>query len=324
MGNGYGELNQTTRDGKSLIVNSRWTLVRDEAGKPNSVLAINTDITETKKLEQQFLRAQRMESIGTLAGGIAHDLNNVLSPDHHVASSCCKMQLDRRGQPQNMLDIIETSAKRGADMVRQVLSFARGVEGERVAVQLEASAQRDRKDHRARPSREHRASSVDLPHDLWTVQGDPTQLHQVLLNLCVNARDAMPDGGTLDHLAPRIVTLDEHYAAHRTPRRSPGRYVVLQVEDTGTGMPPEVDRQDFRSLLHHQGSGQGHRPRPLHRRSASSRATADSCAFTASSGKGTTFKVYLPAAEAADGRRPAPRPNRVNAARQWRAHPRGR
>jgi two-component system cell cycle sensor histidine kinase/response regulator CckA len=108
--------------------------VRDDDGTPQAILAINTDITEKKRLEQQFLRAQRMESIGTLAGGIAHDLNNVLAP---IMMSIELLRLTSRDErAQSMLSTIETSAKRGADMVQQILSFARGVEGQRVKINV--------------------------------------------------------------------------------------------------------------------------------------------------------------------------------------------
>jgi PAS domain S-box-containing protein len=127
-----GELAQFTKNGSEVVSESRWTLLRDESGAPKSILVINTDITERKKLEGQFLRAQRMESIGTLAGGIAHDLNNVLAP------ILMSIDLLRReftdGGADQVLEAIELSALRGADLVRQILYFARGAEGKRMAV----------------------------------------------------------------------------------------------------------------------------------------------------------------------------------------------
>src|SRR5437660_10225515 len=117
----------------SITVQSRWTLMRYDSNRPKSVLVINTDITDQKQLEAQFLRTQRMESIGTLAGGIAHDLNNVLAPI--IMSVEILKEKFKDPQSQRMLTVLESSAKRGADMVRQVLTFARGVEGERVLLQ---------------------------------------------------------------------------------------------------------------------------------------------------------------------------------------------
>ena len=112
---------------REITIEARWTLIRDKEGRPKSVLAINTDITEKKKIEAQFMRAQRMESIGTLAGGIAHDLNNILAPDHLLHRLSEGISDDP--QATKILETIEVSAKRGADIVRQVLSFARGLEG---------------------------------------------------------------------------------------------------------------------------------------------------------------------------------------------------
>ncbi|HEY7184225.1 MAG TPA: PAS domain S-box protein, partial [Blastocatellia bacterium] len=128
-----GELRHITKDGREVIVEGHWTLVRDAEGNPKTILAINTDITEKKKIESQFLRAQRMESIGTLAGGIAHDLNNVLSPIL-TAVELLQMRLTDESS-QRLLNILHTNAVRGGEMIKQVLSFARGVEGEYIPLQ---------------------------------------------------------------------------------------------------------------------------------------------------------------------------------------------
>ena len=191
FGEWRGELRQTTKSGEEITVEGRWTLVRDENGQPSSILIINTDITEKKLLEAQFLRAQRMESIGTLAGGIAHDLNNVLSP---ILMAIQMLQLRvSDDSSRELLKTLEMNAERGADMVRQVLSFARGVEGERVALQPKHLI----KDI-VKILRETMPKSIEIdflvPNDLWLTSADATQVHQVLMNLCVNARDAMPRG----------------------------------------------------------------------------------------------------------------------------------
>ncbi|HKZ79597.1 MAG TPA: PAS domain S-box protein [Pyrinomonadaceae bacterium] len=230
-----GDLRQVRRTGDEVIVESRWTLVRDEKGEPNSVLVINTDITEKKRMEGQFLRAQRMESIGTLAGGIAHDLNNVLSP---ILMAVQMLQLKMRDESsRQLLEILKTNAERGGNMVRQVLSFARGVEGERVALQPKHLI----KDI-VKIMQETLPKSIEinfhLPDDLWVISADATQVHQVLMNLCVNARDAMPSGGSITMRAENI-HVDESYARMHLEAK-PGRFVVIIVADTGTGMPPEV------------------------------------------------------------------------------------
>ena len=183
-----GELRQVTKDGKEIIVESRWTLVRDDRGEPKSVLVINTDVTDKRKTEAQFLRAQRMESIGTLASGIAHDFNNLLSP---ILMSIQLLQAritDDDGQ--RLLALLQASAERGASLVKQVLSFAKGVEGDRITLQprhLIKEIVKILKDTLPKSIE----VNCDAPEDLWLVAGDTTQLHQVLMNLCVNARDAM-------------------------------------------------------------------------------------------------------------------------------------
>jgi two-component system cell cycle sensor histidine kinase/response regulator CckA len=236
MGQWSGTINQRSKDGRPLIVNSRWTLVRDAANRSKSMLVINTDLTETKKLETQFLRAQRLESIGTLASGIAHDLNNILSPILMSAAVLRRSVRDAEGE--KILAIIESSAERGAGIVKQVLTFARGVEGDRVLLQPKHLLS-----EMGKILTQTFPRNIDIktqfPADLWMVTGDATQLHQVLLNLCVNARDAMmPEGGVLT-LAAENIEVDQHFKK-MNPGSELGEYVVLKVTDTGAGMTTET------------------------------------------------------------------------------------
>ena len=235
-----GEMHQARRDGREIIVESRWTLVRDEQGQPKSILVINTDTTENKRMESQFLRAQRMESIGTLAGGIAHDLNNVLSP---ILMAIDMLQLKTTDESsRKWLDVLRTNAERGGNMVRQVLSFARGVEGERVALQPKHLIKEI-----VKILRETLPKSIEInfriPDDLWIISADATQMHQVLMNLCVNARDAMPEGGSI-WIKAQNAFVDENYARMHLEAKA-GRYVVVTVSDTGPGMTPEVQSRIF-------------------------------------------------------------------------------
>jgi PAS domain S-box-containing protein len=234
-GKWHGDVRQKRRGGEEVIVESRWTLVRDEKDEPTSILVINTDITEKKRIEAQFLRAQRMESIGTLAGGIAHDLNNVLSP---ILMAIEMLQLkieDESGR--QLLEILRSNAERGGNMVRQVLSFARGVEGERVSLQPKHLVKEI-----VKIMKETLPKSIEIvyqiPDDLWIISADATQVHQVLMNLCVNARDALPNGGSITIKAENVF-LDENYARMHLEAK-PGRFVVITVSDTGTGMAPDV------------------------------------------------------------------------------------
>ncbi len=247
-----GEIQHVNHAGGTLLVEARWTLLKNSAGHPQGILAINTDITEKKKLEQQFLRAQRMDSIGTLAGGIAHDLNNALTPILMSIELLKMREKDPRGM--NMLSTMDNSAKRGAGMVRQLLTFASGLEGKQLAVQVGPLIKEIEKIANETFLKTIEVRS-EIPPDLWTVQGDPTQLHQVLLNLCVNARDAMPDGGTLKLSAWNLM-IDQHYVGLNGDGE-PGPYIVIQVKDTGTGMPPEVIERIFEPFFTTKELGKG-------------------------------------------------------------------
>ncbi|MDI1314527.1 PAS domain S-box protein, partial [Prosthecobacter sp.] len=288
-GEWQGELQQCTKAGALVAVEARWTLVRDDQGEPQSILAINTDITERKKLEQQFLRAQRMESIGTLAGGIAHDLNNVLAPIM-MSIELLKIQ-EKDPRRLSVLNTIETSSKRGADMVKQVLSFARGVESQQLEVQAGHLLTEIEKLANETFLKNIQVRSI-IPPDLWIVRGDPTQLHQVLLNLCVNARDAMPYGGTLS-LAASNLMLDEHYAGMNIEAK-PGPHVRIVVEDTGTGMPPEVIERIFEPFFTTKELGKG-TGLGLSTTIAIIKSHGGFLRVYSEVGVGTRFHVYLPA-----------------------------
>jgi len=289
QGEWVGELQQTTKEGKLLTIEAHWSLVRDELGSPKSILSINTDVTERKKIEAQYLRAQRMESIGTLAGGIAHDLNNVLAPIM-MSIELLKMQ-EKNPMRLSILTTIEGSAKRGADMVRQVLSFARGVEGQQLEVQVGHLVKEIEKIVQDTFLKNIQVRS-NIPTDLWLVQGDPTQLHQVLLNLCVNARDAMPNGGTLT-LAASNLMLDEQYAGMNVEAK-PGPHVRILVEDTGTGMPPEVVERIFEPFFTTKEIGKG-TGLGLSTSIAIIKSHGGFVRVYSEVGMGTRFHVYLPA-----------------------------
>lgn len=289
QGEWVGEMQQYDKQGRLVIVESRWTLIRDVHGSPKSVLSINTDITERKELEQQFLRSQRMESIGTLAGGIAHDLNNVLAPVM-MSIELLKMQ-ERNSQKQNILSTIEGSAKRGADLVKQVLSFARGVEGRQLTVQVGHLLTEIEKITNETFLKSIRVSCDIAPH-LWLVQGDPTQIHQVLLNLCVNARDAMPHGGCL-RLSARNLVMDGQCAA-MIAEAKPGPYLHIQVEDNGTGMSPEVMERMFEPFFTTKELGKG-TGLGLSSVVAIVKSHHGLLRVESEMEKGTTFHIYLPA-----------------------------
>lgn len=248
------------------------------------------DLSSRKKLEQQFLRAQRMESIGTLAGGIAHDLNNVLSP---ILMSLDLLQMDVTSKDaQELIETVRANTRRGADMVKQVLNFARGIEGQRLTVPLKSLLLEVRKVVTDTFNKNIHVSTK-IPDDLWPVVGDATQLHQVLLNLCVNARDAMPDGGVLE-LSARNVQLDAQYAALNL-EATPGNYVALDVEDSGTGMPTSVLEQIFDPFFTTKDVGKG-TGLGLSTALAIVKGHSGFLRVYSEIGKGTRFSIYLPAA----------------------------
>jgi PAS domain S-box-containing protein len=287
-----GEVKPRTKSGRAVVLQCRSTLICDEGGRPKSILLINTDITERKRLETQFLRAQRLESIGSLASGVAHDLNNILTPIR-MATGLLKLKLDPADeQGQRLLSILETNALRGAHLVRQVLGFSRGYDGEEIAI------------HPAQVAREvaqivtetfpksiHFARA--FAEDLWTVAGDPTHLHQVILNLCLNARDAMPAGGRL--------TL-----GLRNEVIGGCNYVVISVADTGCGIPPALRERIFEPFFttkeKDQGTGLG-----LSTVQGIVQALGGFIEVESREDEGSTFIVRLPADAAAESS--ADRPN---------------
>jgi PAS domain S-box-containing protein len=298
-GEWHGELKQFSKAGDSLIVSTHITLVRDSKGLPKSALVINFDITAQKKLEEQFLRAQRMESIGTLASGVAHDLNNILAP---ILMSAPLLRGDLPPDlRERIVTTIEASAQRGADIVKQVLTFARGVEGERVLVQLvHVINEITRIVQETFPK--NIAVRPRYNEDVWAVEGDPTQIHQVLLNLCVNARDAMPHGGELT-LALENFTVDEQYAG-MTPGSSPGPHVMVAVSDTGSGIPKAIIDRIFDPFFTTKEPGKG-TGLGLSTVIGIVKSHGGFLTVESEQDRGTTFKIYLPAKMCSQGAHPS-------------------
>jgi signal transduction histidine kinase/ActR/RegA family two-component response regulator len=284
-----GEMRRLNKAGDRITVNSRWTLLRDSAGNPASILTIDTDITEKKRLETQFLRTQRLEAIGTLATGMAHDLNNILAPIM-IATEMLRWPLPP-ADFEETVKRIEASTKRGAEIIKQVLTFGRGVSGERVPLQL-----RPLLEEMVTMTRETFPKNIEIrlnaAADLWPIRGDRTQIQQVLLNLCVNARDVLTERGLLSIEATNMM-LDAQAAAQR-PGLKPGAHVVLRVTDNGSGIPPEIiDRifdPFFTTKPHGKGTGLG-----LSTVMGIIKSHGGSIVVFSELGKGTSFKILLPA-----------------------------
>jgi signal transduction histidine kinase len=283
------------RDGKLIwaLVNARRATGPD--GQPSYYEGFISDITEKKQLEEQFLRVQRLESIGMLAAGIAHDLNNVLAPIRMVAPLLSETRTDPGDM--EVLRILETSAERGADLVRQILGFAKGVSGAPQIVQVKHLL-RDVANMIIGTFPKSIVLKDSVPQELWPVMANPTQLHQVLLNLCVNARDAMPEGGSLRLSAANKAVTPEMAAANGSLQV--GHWLLLEVEDTGMGMTPEVLARMWEPFFTTKGVEKG---TGLGLPTVRGIVESHGGFMTVSSevGKGSKFSVYLPAVLSAVG-----------------------
>ncbi len=286
------------RDGTEGVMMVRSRIVM-ASGRPVKILGTNQDITERKKLEQQFLRAQRMESLGILAGGVAHDLNNSLAP---IVMAVSLMELKFTDpQSKKLIGTVELSARRGVDMVQQLLSFARGVEGRKMVLQV-GHLVRDVENLINDTFLKTVRVCTNVPTRTWAVVGDPTQIHQVLLNLCVNARDAMPNGGEIAISAENLTI--ETPPVDVNPDAKAGTYVCLKVSDTGTGISPEIIEKIFDPFFTTKEVGKG-----------TGLGLSTSLAIVKSHGgfiqvqsepeKGTSFEIYLPAQSDLSSRREA-------------------
>ena len=278
-----------TAQGRRVGVRVVGERVSDEQGEPRCLQGAVQDITERRALETQFMRAQRLESIGTLTGGIAHDLSNLLAPIM-LTVDLLKVSESDPGRLE-LLAILAKSAHRAKFMIRQVLTFARGVEGERTYVSIPCLLQELQEICRETFPKNLRLK-VDVEAGLWPVRGDATQLHQVLLNLFVNARDAMPDGGEL-HLSTSNRTLDHQYASLCEDLQA-GDYVSIEVKDSGCGIPAEhLDRifePFFTTKAVGRGTGLG-----LSTTLAIIRSHGGHLRVQSEPGKGTCFRILLPA-----------------------------
>ena len=295
-----GEYRFRRRDGSYATVIDQASILRDADGQVTRMVGGMTDITERRELERQLMRTQRIESLGTLAGGIAHDLNNVFTP---IMMGLDLLEGDiGTGDGADVVSMIRASATRGAEMVKQVLHFARGIEGEKLDVKPRLLLEEVE-----RMMRETFPRNIELrvrcDPGLPAITGDPTQLHQVVLNLCVNARDAMPDGGTLTLRArSRTVRSALRAVNGEVPR---GRYVVVEVEDTGRGIEEAVLERIFDPFFTTKPPGAG-TGLGLSTSLAIVRRHGGHVHVTSAPHAGSLFSIYLPLREAGVAAVPVP------------------
>jgi PAS domain S-box-containing protein len=287
------------RNGSYRWVRDELKLLRDEAGNPLEIVGYWIDMTERKQLEAQFLRAQRLESLGTLASGIAHDLNNVLTPIIGIVQLLPLKVKNLDESTKRLLDILNDSTHRGADLVKQILSFTRGVEGKPSNTQVSQLLLEIQKIiHQTFPK--NIELSTDLPQGVWPIAADATLLHQVFMNLCVNARDAMPNGGQLSIIAENL-EIDENYARMHLDAQV-GSYVVVTIADTGMGIPPDILDRIFDPFFTTKEIGKG-TGLGLSTVIGIVKSHDGFIDVYSEVGKGTRFKIYLPATEARETER---------------------
>jgi two-component system, cell cycle sensor histidine kinase and response regulator CckA len=282
-------------DGALRWIRDRGFPIRSPAGLPYRVVGIAEDMTDRKLVEAAFRRAQRLESLGTLASGIAHDFNNILTPILAAAQLISLKLAPLEPNAQTLLTLIEDSTKRGAALVKQILAFAKGVEGQRMPLEIRhVLLEVVQIIRQTFPKSITTEAKIDSP-EIWSVMADATQLHQVFMNLCVNARDAMPQGGQI-RLAIANTVVNET-DARANPEARPGAYVVVTVTDTGTGILVEhLDRifdPFFTTKEVGKGTGLG-----LSTVLGILRSHGGFITVSSDVGQGAAFKVFLPAVEA--------------------------
>ncbi|MFW6206462.1 MAG: PAS domain-containing protein [Gemmatimonadota bacterium] len=316
------EYRSIARDGKVVWLRDVIHVVTDESGRADRLQGVMIDITEERTLQERLRQAQKMEAVGRLAGGIAHDFNNVLTVIQGHADILLT-ELDKNLPQRADVEQIRKSADHAASLTRQLLAFSRQQLIRPVALELNALV-RELQSMLVRLIGENVTLETELSEDVDPVEADPSQLEQVIVNLVVNAKDAMPEGGRIE-IATRRVVMEEADVATLPFPMNPGRYVLLTVTDTGTGISPEVQERIFEPFfttkevgkgtglglstvygivkqsggyIHARsvkdggrrtvGTGVGTRGAPAHTRGT------DTESHQADSSHGTTFEIYLP------------------------------
>ncbi|HTO93756.1 MAG TPA: PAS domain S-box protein [Bacteroidota bacterium] len=288
-----GELRQRRKDGTTVLVDSRWTLIRDAEGRAKSVLVISTDITGKRELEVYELRARHMQGITSLASAIASDLDAMLTPVMLAVPTVASKADDDPSR--QAVAIIATNARRGMETANQVLGLAENAgAGKGLLDPAELLAETVRSVQGGLPDSIRLETS--FPDALWPIPGTAAQIGQILTNICTNAREAMPDGGILRIDAENA--LIEAQSVGTIPHALPGKYLVITIGDTGRGIPPEIIGKVFEPFFTTKPSGRT-TGLGLSTAAAIARNHRGFINIFSEPGRGTNVKVYLPAEEGA-------------------------
>ena len=284
-----GEIQHLTKDRRRIVVDSRLTLVASPSNGRASVLAINTDVTGRKRLAEELGRTRSLENLGAIANSVAHDLNNSLGP---ILMAVDLMRLQPLADPiQELIEMIDTSAREGAATVNQLLAFSKGAKGEHILLNFGNLVREVAKVVRNTYPKSLRIN-VTIEPDLWLITGDAAQLPQMLLCLCANARDAMPQGGSLN-----ISVKNAEFGVDFTdlpPEACPGSYLYVEVVDTGNGIPEE----ELAKLFDPSAAGDPQSPGFRLGLSTAHAIVKNHGGFIRccnKTGAGTSFQIYFPA-----------------------------
>ncbi len=294
-----GEYLNRAKDGRQFMVRSLLFPIFDEAGSVTHCVQIMEDITSQRTLEERLARAQRLESIGNLAGGIAHDLNNILAPVRLGAEFL--KTLPFAGKEREIIEVMDLSINRATELVQQVLAFSRGRRSKREPMMLAPLIHEMERLVRESFPRDVRLD-VRLDPGLSPVKADPTQMLQVLMNLCVNSRDAMPAGGVVTLVADNVVLGSAQTASF--PGASPGPHVRIRVSDMGTGIPAVVRDKIFEPFFTTKDVGKG-TGLGLSTALGIMQEHNGIIELESTGPQGTTFVIYLPASTEMPPERPA-------------------
>ncbi len=290
VGEWSGEMRQVAATKEKLVVSSRWSLVRNRFGHPKALVVINTDITGKRAEQEADFRGQRLESIGAMAGGIAHDLNNILHPISLSLQILQDKETDEESR--RILETVTASMERASQMVRQILSFARGSDAEWSKIYVEDFL--GDVEHFVRIAFPKNIQfECDGPSVSKPMLGNQTHLYQALLNICINARDAMPEGGNLAIVVSNVKHAELPKESAHSSSPPPEEYVHIRVTDSGCGILPEVQSRIlepyFSTKPKEKGTGLG-----LATTSEIIRKHGGVLCYESIVGEGTSFHFYLP------------------------------